>query len=62
MQVARYKLPEDLLVVEELPLTKVDKIDKSKEASAGCRPWQGGLRRGGVTALAAAANGPAALR
>jgi 2,3-dihydroxybenzoate-AMP ligase len=28
MQVARYKLPEDLLVVDELPLTKVGKIDK----------------------------------
>ncbi|MFH9553342.1 hypothetical protein [Streptomyces sp. NPDC017435] len=25
MQVARYKLPEDLLVVDELPLTKIDK-------------------------------------
>lgn len=30
MQVARYKLPEDLLVVEELPLTKVGKIDKKR--------------------------------
>ncbi|MEH0448403.1 MULTISPECIES: (2,3-dihydroxybenzoyl)adenylate synthase [unclassified Streptomyces] len=30
MQVARYKLPEDLMVVEELPLTKVGKIDKKR--------------------------------
>ncbi|MEV0219829.1 (2,3-dihydroxybenzoyl)adenylate synthase [Streptomyces sp. NPDC050704] len=30
MQVARYKLPEDLLVVDELPLTKVGKIDKKR--------------------------------
>ncbi|MFD9441138.1 AMP-binding protein [Streptomyces sp. NPDC060006] len=30
MQVARYKRPEDLLVVEELPLTKVGKIDKKR--------------------------------
>jgi hypothetical protein len=30
MQVARYKLPEGLLVVEELPLTKVGKIDKKR--------------------------------
>ena len=30
MQVARYKLPEDLLVMDELPLTKVGKIDKKR--------------------------------
>ncbi|WP_435283645.1 (2,3-dihydroxybenzoyl)adenylate synthase [Streptomyces koelreuteriae] len=30
MEVARYKLPEDLLLVEELPLTKVGKIDKKR--------------------------------
>lgn len=30
MQVARYKLPEDLLVLDELPLTKVGKIDKKR--------------------------------
>jgi salicylate---CoA ligase len=30
MQVARYKLPEDLLIVQELPLTKVGKIDKKR--------------------------------
>lgn len=28
MEVARYKLPEHLLIVDELPLTKVGKIDK----------------------------------
>lgn len=30
MQVARYKLPEDLLVMDALPLTKVGKIDKKR--------------------------------
>ncbi|MFF5307890.1 (2,3-dihydroxybenzoyl)adenylate synthase [Streptomyces massasporeus] len=30
MQVARYKLPEELLVMDELPLTKVGKIDKKR--------------------------------
>ncbi|MDH6590036.1 2,3-dihydroxybenzoate-AMP ligase [Streptomyces sp. SAI-133] len=30
MEVARYKLPEDLMLVEELPLTKVGKIDKRR--------------------------------
>ncbi|MFJ2238149.1 hypothetical protein [Streptomyces sp. NPDC087859] len=30
MQVARYKLPEDLRIVDELPLTKVGKIDKKR--------------------------------
>ncbi|MDG9714813.1 hypothetical protein [Streptomyces sp. DH10] len=30
MQVARYKLPEDLLVMDELPLTKVGEIDKKR--------------------------------
>ncbi|WP_326686135.1 (2,3-dihydroxybenzoyl)adenylate synthase [Streptomyces sp. NBC_01795] len=30
MQVARYKLPEDLVVMDELPLTKVGKIDKKR--------------------------------
>jgi salicylate---CoA ligase len=30
MQVARYKLPESLLVMDELPLTKVGKIDKKR--------------------------------
>lgn len=30
MLVARHKLPEDLLVVDELPLTKVGKIDKKR--------------------------------
>jgi 2,3-dihydroxybenzoate-AMP ligase len=28
MEVARYKLPEHLVLVDELPLTKVGKIDK----------------------------------
>jgi non-ribosomal peptide synthetase component E (peptide arylation enzyme) len=28
--VARYKLPEGLLVVDELPLTKIGKIDKKR--------------------------------
>jgi 2,3-dihydroxybenzoate-AMP ligase len=30
MQVARYKLPVDLLLVDELSLTKVGKIDKER--------------------------------
>ncbi len=30
MEVARYKLPEHLVIVEELPLTKVGKIDKKR--------------------------------
>ncbi|MER5219741.1 hypothetical protein [Streptomyces flaveus] len=30
MQVARYKLPEDLLVMDELPLTKIGKIGKKR--------------------------------
>ncbi|MER7178566.1 (2,3-dihydroxybenzoyl)adenylate synthase [Streptomyces hyaluromycini] len=30
MEVARYKLPEHLMVVDELPLTKVGKIDKKR--------------------------------
>ena len=30
MQVARYKLPEHLMVVDELPLTKIGKIDKKR--------------------------------
>ena len=57
MQVARYKLPEDLLVVDELAADE-GRQDR-QEASAGCRPWQGRLRRGGVTAFAAAASSAA---
>lgn len=30
MEVARYKLPEHLIIVEELPLTKIGKIDKKR--------------------------------
>ncbi|MCX4703335.1 hypothetical protein [Streptomyces sp. NBC_01373] len=30
MQVARHKLPEDLLIVDELPLTKVGRVDRKR--------------------------------